>query len=151
MELQLKKTNLYKTLSHFLHFIQCAMEIKSFQLMLLDPKTLNVCKLTAWSPPSSSFIIFEPAASLIRPQAYRPDKKCSTQRDTRSVSRVASLWLIFGCNNFLCQQNSIFGLCVSQEANETWFALDDIRLPCLSGARGDLLLSRLYKQCCHFS
>lgn len=42
--------------------------------MLLVPKTLNVCKLTAGSPSFSS-PIFKSAASLIRPQAYRARHK----------------------------------------------------------------------------
>lgn len=49
--------------------------------MLLDPKTLNVCKLTSRSPPSLSFIIFKPAASLIRAPA------CSTRQEMQHSER----------------------------------------------------------------
>lgn len=73
------------------------------------------------------------------------------QRSEKCLRLKAASVSIFGRNNFLCQQNSISGSNVSQEANETWFAVNDIKLPCLCSGPSDLFPSKPCKPYCHLS
>lgn len=115
-----------------------------------NPECLQAdCRVT--SPPSFSFLIFKPAASLIRPQAYRTRHK---MQHSLTISRVASLWLIFGCNNFLCQQNSIFGSMYLRKPTRPdlrWMTLDYVAslelamIYCYPGSINNVVISVKYR------